>query len=101
MVSAKPVGWRRPAFRPQTCGRRGKLCLQMGENLLNDHRIFNAGSYRAKVAGSQLRLYGGIDNLFDEKYDDNPRINAARGRFFEPAPERSFVLGVSVTGRPG
>ena len=52
-------------------------------------------SYRLKLAGSQVRLYGGIDNLFDEEYDDNLRINAANGRFFEPAPERGFYLGVS------
>jgi iron complex outermembrane receptor protein len=59
------------------------------------------GSYRARLAGSQVRLYGGIDNLFDEEYDDNLRINAARERYFEPAPKRSFFLGVSITGRPG
>ena len=58
------------------------------------------GSYLARLVGSQVRLYGGIDNLFNEEYDDNLRINAASGRFFEPAPERSFFLGVSVTGRP-
>ena len=52
-------------------------------------------SYRVKLAGRQVRLYGGIDNIFDEKYDDNLRINASRGRFFEPAPERGFYLGVS------
>ena len=54
------------------------------------------GSYRVKLAGSQLRLYGGIDNIFDKKYDDNLRINAASGRYFEPAPERGFYLGVST-----
>jgi len=43
MVSAKQVGRRRPAFRPQTCWRRGQLFLQMYENLVNDHWIFNAG----------------------------------------------------------
>ena len=59
------------------------------------------GSYLARLAGSQVHLYGGIDNVFDEEYDDNLRINAAGGRFFEPAPERSFFLGVSITGRPG
>jgi iron complex outermembrane receptor protein len=59
------------------------------------------GSYRVRLAGGQVRLYGGIDNLFDEEYDDNLRINAARERFFEPAPDRSFFLGVSLTGRPG
>ncbi len=53
------------------------------------------GSYRIKLAGSQVRLYGGIDNLFDEEYDDNLRINAASGRYFEPAPERGLYLGVS------
>ena len=53
-------------------------------------------SYRIKLAGRQVRLYGGIDNLFDEEYDDNLRINAARERFFEPAPERGFYLGVST-----
>lgn len=57
--------------------------------------------YRLRLAGSRVHLYGGIDNLFDEQYDDNLRINAAGERFFEPAPERSFFLGVSVTGRPG
>ena len=53
------------------------------------------GSYRIKLAASQVHLYGGIDNLFDEEYDDNLRINAASGRYFEPAPERGLYLGVS------
>jgi len=53
------------------------------------------GSYQVKPTGSQVRFYGGIDNLFDEEYDDNLRINAASERFFEPAPERSFYVGVS------
>ena len=59
------------------------------------------GSYLTRLAGSQVNFYGGIDNVLDEEYDDNLRINAAGGRFFEPAPERSFFLGVSITGRPG
>lgn len=59
------------------------------------------GSYRVKVARSQVRLYAGIDNLLDEEYDDNLRINAAGARFFEPAPERSFFVGLSVRGWPG
>ena len=43
MVSAKQLDRWRPACRPQTCWRRGQLFLQMGENLINDHWIFNAG----------------------------------------------------------
>lgn len=30
--------------------------------------------------------YLGINNFFDEEYNANVRINAAVGRFFEPAP---------------
>ena len=43
MVSAKQVGRRRPTFWPQTRWNRGVLSLQMGENLLNDHRVVDAG----------------------------------------------------------
>ncbi|MDX1697293.1 MAG: TonB-dependent receptor [Thiohalobacterales bacterium] len=54
-------------------------------------------SYRLKTAGSQVSIYGGIDNLFDEEYEDNLRINAASRRFFEPAPARSVYLGISTS----
>ena len=42
-MSTEQTSRRCPAFRPQTCWRQGKLFLQMGENLINDHWIFNAG----------------------------------------------------------
>lgn len=35
----------------------------------------------------------GINNLFDERYNSNVRINAFGGRFFEPAPGRNAYLG--------
>jgi iron complex outermembrane receptor protein len=46
-------------------------------------------------AGEWLfRTYAGINNLFDEDYNDNIRINAFGGRFFEPAPGRHVYVGV-------
>ena len=42
MVSAKQVGWRRPARRQQIRWNRGVFFLQMGENFLNHHWIFDA-----------------------------------------------------------
>jgi iron complex outermembrane receptor protein len=38
----------------------------------------------------------GINNLFDETYNGNVRINAFGGRFFEPAPDRNIYAGVTV-----
>ena len=38
----------------------------------------------------------GVQNLFDEKYNANVRINAFGGRFFEPAPELNVYGGLNV-----
>ena len=43
-----------------------------------------------------IRPYVGINNLFDEAYNSNIRINAFGGRYFEPAPTRNFYAGVVV-----
>ena len=43
-----------------------------------------------------IRPYVGINNLFDETYNSNIRINAFGGRYFEPAPERNYYAGVVV-----
>jgi iron complex outermembrane recepter protein len=38
----------------------------------------------------------GVQNLFDEKYNSNVRINAIGGRFFEPAPALNMYGGLNV-----
>jgi iron complex outermembrane receptor protein len=43
-----------------------------------------------------LGLYGGINNLFDEHYNDNVRLNATGSRYYEPAPERNAYAGISL-----
>ena len=43
-----------------------------------------------------LRLTVGVENLFDARYEDDVRINAAGGRYFEPAPERSLFANLYV-----
>ena len=43
-----------------------------------------------------IRPYAGINNLFDESYNSNVRINAFGGRYFEPAPEINYYAGVVV-----
>ncbi|MBO6522234.1 MAG: TonB-dependent receptor [Balneolaceae bacterium] len=41
-------------------------------------------------------LYFGIDNLLDEKYSLGYDINAFGGRYFQPAPERNWFIGVKL-----
>ena len=62
-----------------------------------DHAwIFNGRVGKKIEAGDDdLTVYFGIDNLFDEVYFDNIRINAFGGRYYEPAPDRTFYTGLS------
>ena len=43
-------------------------------------------SYMMKRDSWEIRPYLGINNIFDESYSNNIRINAWGGRYFEPAP---------------
>ena len=53
-------------------------------------------SYEFRNGDWMVRPYVGINNLFDESYNSNIRINAFGGRYFEPAPEQNFYAGVTV-----
>ncbi len=43
-----------------------------------------------------LAPFLGVQNLFDERYNGNTRINAVGRRFFEPAPELNVYGGLNV-----
>jgi iron complex outermembrane receptor protein len=42
------------------------------------------------------KLFAGIRNVFDTRYHQNIRINAAANRFYEPGPSRFFYAGVQI-----
>jgi iron complex outermembrane receptor protein len=46
-------------------------------------------------------VFAGANNMFDEKYNANTRINAAAGRYFEPGPGASYYAGASFRYRFG
>ncbi|MFO8151793.1 MAG: TonB-dependent receptor [Thioalkalivibrio sp.] len=50
----------------------------------------------------RLRAEGfvAVNNLFDTETIDNLRINARFGRYFEPAPDRNFLVGLRLYHRP-
>lgn len=73
---------------------------------LNDENTVYASSY--VIAGAKLGLrkqlgahfgldvFGGVDNLTDEKYSLGNDLNAFGGRFFQPAPDRNYYGGISL-----
>ena len=52
--------------------------------------------YESQLGNWQLSPFVGVNNLFDEEYNSNVRINAAFGRYFEPAPDRNVYGGVTL-----
>ena len=47
-------------------------------------------------AGIKLGIYAGADNLLDENYSLGNDINAAGGRYYNPAPRRNYYVGLAV-----
>lgn len=50
--------------------------------------------FKQTISNFEIEPYVGIDNLLDKEYNDNVRINAFGGRFFEPAPARFVYAGL-------
>ncbi|HET7313619.1 TonB-dependent receptor [Salinisphaera sp.] len=59
------------------------------------HTVVNARVGKTVPAGAhRLTAYAGVDNLLDQEYFDNIRINSYGGRYFEPAPGRTIYIGL-------
>jgi iron complex outermembrane receptor protein len=64
---------------------------------VDSYVVTNLRASREFESGNWLvRPYIGVNNIFNERYFSNIRINAFGGRFFEPAPDRNFYAGVVV-----
>jgi iron complex outermembrane receptor protein len=53
-------------------------------------------TYDIQTAKLLFQPYFGINNLFNEHYNSNIRINAFGGRYYEPAPERNVYAGIVI-----
>jgi iron complex outermembrane recepter protein len=53
-------------------------------------------SWTGQYSGSRITPYVAVNNIFDREYNDNLRVNAGFGRFYEPAPGRVALAGISV-----
>ncbi|NIR59995.1 MAG: TonB-dependent receptor [Gammaproteobacteria bacterium] len=64
----------------------------------DDYTVANLrGGYRWSAGPLDIEAFAGVNNLFDEEYIGNVRINAFGGRFFEPAPERNAYGGLKLS----
>lgn len=54
------------------------------------------GGYNKVIKKVGLKVYGGIDNLFNEKYSSGYDFNAFGNRFFNPSPPRNFNGGLRL-----
>ncbi len=54
------------------------------------------GGRRWRLDDWRLEAFVGVVNATDERYNENVRVNAFGGRFFEPAPDRHAYGGVEV-----
>lgn len=57
-------------------------------------------------AGTRIRLgtrwlapFVAFENITDTRYNSSVVVNAAGGRYYEPAPGRTFLVGATVTAR--
>lgn len=85
------------------------LTLQHTGNLpLNDGNTEFADAYTILGGRVEQRLlrfskikietFLGVDNALDERYSLGNDLNAAGGRFFNPAPSRNFYAGIKISG---
>lgn len=79
--------------------------VHVGELYADDANIVDVDAYTAVdlragyervISGWTVQPFAGVNNLFDEEYNSNVRINARNGRFFEPAPDRNVYGGIRV-----
>jgi iron complex outermembrane recepter protein len=52
--------------------------------------------YKAQLGNWAISPYVGLNNMFDENYNANVRINGFGGRLFEPAPDFNAYGGLTI-----
>lgn len=61
------------------------------------HTIFNLrAGFEQKLANWSFNEYLRIENMFDKEYIGSVRVNDTNLRFFEPAADRNYLLGLSA-----
>jgi iron complex outermembrane receptor protein len=63
------------------------------------HATVNVGVERRWIlAGMSVQAFGRIDNVFDRRVLGSVIVNDSNARYFEPAPGRAWLVGLSLQG---
>ena len=61
------------------------------------YAVFNwRAAYRHEIGGWAMEPFVRVDNLGDKEYIGSLIVNGPGGRFYEPAPERNWLAGLSL-----
>jgi iron complex outermembrane receptor protein len=64
--------------------------------VVNDYTLSNLRvGYEANIGNVTLAPFAGLNNITDEDYTANVRLNAAAARYFEPGPTRNGYFGLT------
>jgi iron complex outermembrane receptor protein len=55
--------------------------------------------FKKKIGNSEVHIFAGVDNLFNQTYSLGNDINAVGRRFYNPATERNYFLGFNLQFR--
>jgi len=67
--------------------------VETGDYLVSNLR----GGFRWESGRWSFEPFVGVNNLFNERYMSNIRLNAAFGRYYEPAPGRNVYGGILLS----
>jgi iron complex outermembrane receptor protein len=65
------------------------------ETLVSSYNMFNLKYSKEILSNSEIFI--GANNIFNQEYFDNIRINAFGKRYYEPAPKRNFYFGINFS----
>ena len=67
----------------------------LNETLVSPYSIFNIKYSNKILKNSDFSI--GVNNVFNQNFYDNIRINAFGKRYYEPAPKRNFYFGINFS----
>jgi iron complex outermembrane receptor protein len=97
VARAQPAGWSGAWAEVQQAHSSGYLVSDVANTRTKPwwSTSVRAG-WEGNAGGMRLAPFIGINNLFNHHYVSSVVINAARGRFYEPAPGRNVYVGLAV-----
>lgn len=94
MVRTRPL-WLRPSVEAVSSYYTDEANTAENEGYVLLH--LRGGPAPLTFSGTTLHVFAALHNVFDTSYNGSVVINAFGGRYFEPAPGRTWELGLSLT----